>query len=197
MGIDEKAFHVADINDLHRKLGHTNYQSIRDMVRHSRLAGITSVTGVPEFCEPCVFGKIKKQPFEHSRTVPRGPLDIISADVGGPVTPISEGGYRYWIVLVDHYTSHPWVLFAKRKSQVFRKMKEWRHWAEKHFHTHIANWEFLPGWTRFYRTDGGGEFTSKEIEDDFRRQGIIHETTAPYTPEQNGVAERMNLTLVT
>jgi hypothetical protein len=109
LGTDEKAHFAVDINDVHRKLGHTNFESIRDMVRHGRLAGVTSLTGIPDFCEPCVLGKMKKQPFHRSQTIARGPLDIVSSDVGGPVNPTSEGGYRYWIVLVDHYGPHPGV----------------------------------------------------------------------------------------
>jgi hypothetical protein len=167
------------------------------MVRHGHLNGITSLTGMPEFCEACVLGKMKKQPFPRSRTVPRGPLDIVSCDVGGPVQPISEGGFRYWITLVDHYKFHVWVLLAKKKSHVRGLIRAWRKHVEAHFRTQIANWEFRAGWIRFFRTDGGGEFTSKQMEDYFRREGIIHETTAPYTPEQDGVAERMNQTLTT
>ncbi|KZV59241.1 hypothetical protein PENSPDRAFT_552374, partial [Peniophora sp. CONT] len=83
----ESALFAADINHVHRVLGHTNFESIRDMVRHGRLDGVTSLTGVPEFCEACVLGKMKKKPFQRSLTIPRGPLDIVSSDVGGPVTP--------------------------------------------------------------------------------------------------------------
>ncbi|KZV59269.1 hypothetical protein PENSPDRAFT_540845, partial [Peniophora sp. CONT] len=89
------ALFAMDINHLHRVMGHTNYQALQDMVRHGRLEGVTALTGIPAFCEPCVMGKMKKQPFTSSRTVPRGPLDIISSDVGGPVTPEGVGGLRY------------------------------------------------------------------------------------------------------
>ena len=46
------------------------------------------------------------------------------------------------------------------------------------------------------RTDNGGEFTSREFETYLKEEGIRHELTIPKTPEQNGVAERMNRTLV-
>jgi transposase InsO family protein len=46
------------------------------------------------------------------------------------------------------------------------------------------------------RTDNGGEFTSMEFEAHLTREGVRHELTVPKTPEQNGVAERMNKTLV-
>lgn len=121
----------------------------------------------------------------------------MSCDVGGPVQPVSEVGFRYWITLVDHYKSHVWVLLAKKKSHVQGLIKAWLKHVEAHFRTQIANCEFCAGWIRFFGTDGGGEFTSKQMEDYFRREGIIHETTAPYTPEQDGVAECMNQTLTT
>jgi hypothetical protein len=75
-----------------------------------------------DFCEPCLLEKMKKQPFHRSQTISRGPLDIISSDVGGPVNPTNEGGYRYWIVLVDHYGSHPWVLFAHNAKSVVKSV---------------------------------------------------------------------------
>ncbi|KZV60159.1 hypothetical protein PENSPDRAFT_543842, partial [Peniophora sp. CONT] len=74
------------------------------MVRHGRLDGVTSLTGVPEFCKPCVLGKMKRKPFGRSRTVVRGPLDIVSSDVGGPITPEGVGAVKYWITIVDHYS---------------------------------------------------------------------------------------------
>ena len=45
------------------------------------------------------------------------------------------------------------------------------------------------------RTDNGGEYTSKEFKQYLKKQGTQHELTAPKTPQQNGVAERMNRTL--
>jgi hypothetical protein len=193
---DPHALFAMDINHLHRISGHTNHQLLQNSVSKGGLGEITSLTGQPKFCEACVLGKMKKLPFSKSQTKARGPLDIVSSDVGGPVTPAAPGGFRYWAVLVDHWGSHVWVLFAKKKSEIYRLLREWRQHVEKFFRAHIANWEFCAGWTRFFRTDGGGEFTSQQMEAEFRRLGIIHEVTAPYTPEQDGVAERMNQTLV-
>jgi len=45
------------------------------------------------------------------------------------------------------------------------------------------------------RSDGGGEFTNKDLEDYLIKEGIKHEITSPYTPSQNGVAERKNRTI--
>lgn len=46
------------------------------------------------------------------------------------------------------------------------------------------------------RTDRGGEFTSEEFNDFCRRNGIKRQVTAAYTPQQNGVAERKNRTVM-
>jgi len=193
---DPHALFAMDINHLHRISGHTNYQLLQNSASKGRLGEIT-LTGQPKFCEACTLGKMKKLPFSKSQTKARGPLDIVSSDVGGPVTPAAPGGLRYWAVLVDHWGSYVWVLFAKKKSEIYRLLKEWRQHVEQHFRATVANWEFGAGWTRFFRTDGGGEYTSKQMEAEFKRLGIIHEVTAPYTPEQDGVAERMQETLVT
>ena len=42
------------------------------------------------------------------------------------------------------------------------------------------------------RTDGGGEFTSSELKDFCKEHGIVHEVTAPYTPQHNGIVEKRN-----
>jgi len=72
-----------------------------------------------------------------------------------------------------------------RKSKVFQKFKEWK--------TLVKN---LTGQkVNVLRSDNGGEYTSKEFKDYLASKGIKHQLSIPGRPEQNGVAERMNLTL--
>jgi len=73
----------------------------------------------------------------------------------------------------------------KRKSDVFNKFIEWKNLVEKSTGKQLKT----------LRSDNGGEYTSKEFENYFKHEGIRHEFTVPKTPEQNGVAERMNRTL--
>jgi hypothetical protein len=96
---------AVDINVLHRRMGHTGIDRLKWMVKKKQLKGVTKLTGHPEFCEPCVLGKMKKLPF------PKGqqrkivaPFEIVHSDVGGPVSPASLSGYRYWITFTDDYT---------------------------------------------------------------------------------------------
>ena len=74
----------------------------------------------------------------------------------------------------------------KHKGEIFRKFIEWKAMVEKSGRKRV----------NILRTDNGGEYTSKQFEDFLKREGIHHEHTVPKTPEQNGVAERINQTLV-
>ena len=93
---------------------------------------------------------------------------------------------EYFLSFIDDKTRHVWVYFLKSKDQVFEKFLEWKSLVEK------SIWRKL----KTLRTDNGGEFTSKEFEAHLMAEGVCHEFTIPKTPEQNGVAERMNRTLV-
>ena len=74
----------------------------------------------------------------------------------------------------------------KNKSEVFEKFKE--------FHTYVVNITGKP--VKILRSDNGGEYTSKEFESYLKENGIIHQLSVPYNPAQNGVAERMNPTIM-
>ena len=79
-----------------------------------------------------------------------------------------------------------WVYILKNKSQVFEKFVEWKVPVENLYGCKIKN----------LRTDNGGEYTSNEFTTYLKQEGIRYELTVPKTPQQNGVAERMNRTLV-
>ena len=79
-----------------------------------------------------------------------------------------------------------WVYFLKFKSEVFENFKRFKALVEKQSGRSIVA----------LRSDRGGEFTSNEFATFCEKNGIHRELTAPYTPEQNGVAERKNRTVV-
>ena len=95
----------------------------------------------------------------------------------------SLGGAEYFLTFLDDKTHYTWVYALKTKDQVYNKFKEWK-----------AEVETRTGKT--LRTDNGGEYTSKEFQAHLKACGIRHELTIPKTPEQNGVAEQLNRTLV-
>ena len=79
-----------------------------------------------------------------------------------------------------------WIYILKSKNQVFEKFVEWKALVETSGGRKLKT----------LRTDNGGEYTSAEFTMYLKKEGVHHEFTVPKTPQQNGVAERMNRTLV-
>ena len=93
-----------DINTLHQCMEHISMDQIHHMVKEGQLQGIQHLTGKPEFCKPCTIAKMKKLPFEPAKEVQTTwPLQMAHTDVGGPITPASREGYKYWMVIMDNF----------------------------------------------------------------------------------------------
>ena len=111
------------------------------------------------------------------------PLGLVHSDVGGKPS-LSQA--EYFIVFVDDETHYAWIDVVKHKHEVFGKFVEWKSLVEKSSGYKVKK----------LRTDNGGEYTSTEFESYLKKDGIEHQYTIPKTPEQNGVSQRMNRTLV-
>jgi transposase InsO family protein len=91
------------------------------------------------------------------------------------------------VVTRPYYISKKvFVYYLKSKSAVCEKFIEFKNMIEKQTESKI----------KILRTDNGTEYVNKQMETFLKKNGIIHQTTNVYTPQQNGVAERMNRTLV-
>ena len=88
--------------------------------------------------------------------------------------------------LFDDYSRKTWIYFLNTKSEVFKKFKEFKALIENHSYRRIKT----------LRSDSGGEYTSKEFEAFYKEEGIKRELTTPYNPQQNGVVERKNRTIM-
>ncbi|GJX96525.1 retrovirus-related pol polyprotein from transposon TNT 1-94 [Tanacetum coccineum] len=113
-------------------------------------------------------------------------LDLIYGDLCGPISPPTPSGKRYIFLLVDDYSRYMWEYFLNSKDQAFGVFKEFKTRVEKEHGTKIKT----------FRTDRGGEFTSNEFHKYCRENGIIRQLTAPYSPQQNGVVEMKNRTIL-
>jgi hypothetical protein len=139
------------------------------------------------FCKSCIEGKKSRDKFPKNKEInTKERLEIVHSDVCGPMTTESLGGAYYFVTFVDDYSRFTMVYCIKNKSQVPEKFKEYEAYVTNQFGLRI----------KIIRTDGGGEYSSEEFANFLKGKGIKHEVTAPYCPEQNGVAERMNRTLV-
>ena len=113
-------------------------------------------------------------------------LQLVHSDVCGPMRTESVGGHKYFVTFIDDYSCCCAVYYLKQKSEVFEKFRELEASATNECGRKIGA----------LRTDNGGEYVSKEFEAYLKSKGIRHELTIAHTPEQNGVAERMNRTLM-
>ena len=111
---------------------------------------------------------------------------IIRSDVCGPMSVQSFTGKLYFVTFIEDYSRCVKVYFIRKKSEVLAKLKEFEVAA-----TNEAGYKIGT-----LRTDNGGEYTSRELEDYLKKKGIKHETSVSHSPQQNGVAEHMNRTLL-
>ena len=146
-----------------------------------------NVTTDTNLCEPCIGGKHHKSPFPKSSNIhSKNPLNLVHSDVCGKMGEKSMGGAEYFLTFDDDKTRYVWVYPLKKKSDVFEKFKLWKAMAEKSSGCILNT----------LRTDNGGEFISAQFGRYLCSEGIQHELTIPKTPQQNGVAERLNRTLL-
>jgi hypothetical protein len=113
-------------------------------------------------------------------------IELIQSNVCGPIPSTSISGYVYYVSFIDDYSRKTWVCFLKSKDEVFGKFKEFKALIENLYERNI----------KILRSDNGGEYTSKEFVNFCKDYGIKRDLTTPYNPQKNGVAERMNITIM-
>ena len=178
----------ASKNLWHRRYGHLGERNLSKLKKDGLVKEFDyDAAQEIDFCESCVRGKMHRLPFpSDGRERAEEPLGLIHSDVCGKISSPSLGRAEYFVVFIDDNTHFVWVYVIKHKNEVFQKFTEWKSLVEK-----------LSGHkVKKLRTDNGGEFTSTEFESYLKEEGIDHQYTIPKTPEQNGVSERMNRTLV-
>ncbi|KAK1684589.1 hypothetical protein QYE76_045437 [Lolium multiflorum] len=127
----------------------------------------------------------KRHPIKSIVTTSR-PLELLHLDLFGPSHYDTLGGSKYGLVIVDDYSRYSWVFLLKSKDETHREFIVFAKKAQRMYESEI----------KAIRTDNGTEFknyTMREFVDD---EGIKHEFSAPYTPQQNGVVERKNRTII-
>ncbi|KAL8112462.1 hypothetical protein AgCh_019968 [Apium graveolens] len=171
----------------HARLGHVNFKAMSLMSAERMVVGMPKINPQSEVCNGCLMSKQAKKPFPGQVIYSaKEALEIIHGDLCGPITPPTVTGNRYFLLCVDDYTRVMWVYFLKSKDEAFEAFKRFRAKVEKGTKAKIKT----------FRTDRGGEFTSKSFNAYYEEAGITRQLTAPYSPQQNGVVERRNRTVV-
>ncbi|GJW27623.1 zinc finger, CCHC-type containing protein [Tanacetum coccineum] len=171
----------------HARLGHLNFESLKSMAQKDLVHGIPTIKHTTQICDVCLIGKHSRTPFpKKSKARSTSPLDLVYGDLCGPITPPTPSGKKYIFLLVDDYSRYMWVYFLTTKDQAFDTFKEFKKSIENELRTTL----------KMLRTDRGGEFTSNEFMQYCKENGIARQLTAPYSPQQNGVVERRNRTIM-
>jgi transposase InsO family protein len=114
------------------------------------------------------------------------PLEMLHMDLFGPIAYISIDGNKYDLVIIDDYSCFTSVFFLCDKSETQEVLKKFLKRAQNEFDAKVKK----------IRSDNGSEFKNTQVEDYLNQEGIEHEFLAPYTPQQNEVSERKNMTLI-
>ncbi|GKB23968.1 retrovirus-related pol polyprotein from transposon TNT 1-94, partial [Tanacetum coccineum] len=172
----------------HRRLSHLNFGSINHLARHGLVRGLPKLKFEKDhLCSACALGKSSKKPHKtKSEDTNQEKLYLLHMDLCGPMRVASVSGKKYILVIVDDYSRFTWVKCLRSKDEApvfiinFLKMIQVR----------------LKETVRRIRTDNGTEFVNQTLREYYEKVGISHETSVARSPQQNGVVERRNRTLI-
>jgi transposase InsO family protein len=172
----------------HRRLAHVGMKNLHKLLKGEHILGLTNVHFEKDrICSACQAGKQVGVHHPHKNIMMTDrPLELLHMDLFGPIAYISIGGSKYCLVIVDDYSCFTWVFFLQEKSQTQETLKRFLRRAQNEFGLKIKR----------IRSDNGMEFKNSQIEGFLKEEGIKHEFSYPYTPQQNGVVERKNRTLL-
>ena len=163
----------------HSRFGHASNDMLRKMKNDNSVYGLENFSSIEnrEPCQPCA---LKKSTIENipkaSRDISKDKFDLIQSDICGPF-PKSLKNQRYMVSFIDDHTEFARLYFMREKSEHPEKFKEYL--------AHVGK-----GNVQSLRSDNGTEYTSKAFREICINEGIRQEFTSPYSPFQNGVAER-------
>ena len=140
--------------------------------------------GSKVFCEPCTIAKAKCHPVAKERLGEQATTygGEIHSDLWGPAPLESLGRRRYYVSYTDNKTCKTTLYLLREKLETFETYKRFEAWVRNHRDAKI----------KVLRTDRGGEYLSNEFTAHLEAQGTEHILTVHDTPQQNGVAERLN-----
>ena len=160
-----------------------------------RLSSLDLIQGLPKLkfekdlvCHPCRHGKmIAASHSPVTKVMTSHPGELLHMDTVGPARVCSFGGKWYVLVVVDDFSRYSWVFFMTAKDEAFTHARD--------LILRLQN-EFPKNAMRAIRSDNGTEFKNTQFATFCASLGLEHQFSSPYVPQQNGIVERKNRTLV-
>ncbi|UYV79438.1 hypothetical protein LAZ67_17002614, partial [Cordylochernes scorpioides] len=174
-------------NDWHKRLGHLNEEYMKQMLKNNSAHNFNTQSQNMDTCQVCIQAKHPRTPFKPV-LYPQStrPLDLIHIDLIGPIQEESIGGAKYVLTLVDDFSRKIFVEFLSSKLETFDIIRSFIEEIEKEKEIKVKQ----------LRSDNGKEFTNNQMTQYLKGKGIKHQLTNVYTPQQNGISERYNRTLI-
>lgn len=168
----------------HQRMGHAGEEKIKLLTQ--TVTGVTKITTKPQGpCETCALSKSVRNVNRVAAGYVTERLERVHTDFWGPFATPTPSGARYILTVTDDYTRKSWIYLTKARTELYERFREWQIEVER------QSGEVL----KAIRCDNAQEYQALCTQ--LRSSGIICEPTTPYTPEQNGTAERLNRTLTT
>ena len=163
---------------LHERLGHPHLSKLKIMV-----PGLEKIKSFN--CESCQLGKHVRSSFKHAASHVDSLFSVIHSDIWGP-SRVSSLGYRYFITFIDEFSRCTWVFLMKDRSEIVSIITSFVNEIKTQFGKTI----------KVLRSDNAKEYFSSAVSSFLSSQGILHQSSCPHTPQQNGIAERKNRHIV-
>ena len=108
------------------------------------------------------------------------PFYLVHSDIWGPINTPSLLGFRYFVIFVDDYSRVTYLYLMKKRSEMYSIFKSFYMEIKTQFNASL----------HIFRSDNAREYFHTSLSQFFDDRGIIHQSSCPYTPQQNGVAKR-------
>lgn len=159
---------------VHARLGHTSLSKLKHVFKFAQNESDDM------FCETCVIAKHHRLPFARSNNIAEKLFDLIHIDLWGPYRIASLSGDKFFLTILDDHSRVTWTFLLKDKTQVYRTISDFIAYVDTQFNAKI----------KCIRSDNGTEIVQHQCKNLFASKGIVHQKSAPYTPQQNGRVER-------
>ncbi|WZZ35048.1 hypothetical protein YC2023_018449 [Brassica napus] len=132
-------------------------------------------------CEACILGKHCRTVFPTSETRYENCFDLVHSDVWTAPC-MSRDSHKYFVTFIDEKSKYTWITMIPSKGRVLEAFMNFQAYVTNQYNATV----------KILRSDNGGEYTSNAFKSHLAKHGIVQQTSCPYTPQQNGVAERKN-----
>nr|GEZ08007.1 hypothetical protein [Tanacetum cinerariifolium] len=173
----------------HRRLGHVNFMNMNKLVKGNLVRGLPNkMFPRDQTCIACNKGKQHKASYKGIPLVSLNttPLHLLYMDLFGPTSVKSITNKYYCLVIIDEFTRFSWVFFLTHKNETFRILEEFITLVENQFNHRV----------KCIRCDNGTDFKKVNLITLCATKGIKRDYSNARTPQQNGVTERKNRTLI-